>query len=369
MNDQHAQEKILIADDDPGIQELLHVICESIGLTTKAVFDGEHVMEVVAEWEPDLILMDAMMPGKDGFTVTAELKQRPEFKRIPIIMLTGLKSQDDRLKGIKAGAADFLSKPIHSKELALRVQNQLKIKEYAEFLLHHNEILEEQVKQRTALVQESYLDAIYRLGVVSEYKDEDTGAHISRISYYAREIAAAMGLDSDFRETLFHAASMHDIGKVGIPDRIMLKEGPLDSDEWVIMRSHTTLGAKILARSNSPYLAMGEKIALSHHERWDGTGYPEGISGEAIPLEARITGIVDQYDALRSRRAYKPPFSHEEAVRIIIDGDGRTRPEHFDPRVLDTFKRIQSRFDEIFQELTDKKQQGDGGRLVGEFRI
>jgi putative two-component system response regulator len=311
--------RVFLADDDSGILALLSTLCEDIGLETRSVNNGVALLEAVTEWTPDIILLDAMMPGKDGFQTTEKLKANPAFKRIPVIMLTGLRSREDRLKGIRAGVDDFLTKPIDAEELTLRVQNHLKIKEYGDFLVKHNEILEHQVAERTQQIQDSHEDTIYRLAAVSEYKDEDTGAHIRRISYYARELARALGLDDKYQATIFHAASMHDIGKVGIPDHIMYKKGALDEVEWDIMRSHTILGARILEGSSSPYLQMGEKIAMFHHERWDGTGYPQGTTGDAIPVSARITTIADQYDALRSQRPYKQPFSHEESIDIILN--------------------------------------------------
>jgi putative two-component system response regulator len=186
--------RVFLADDDSGILALLSALCGDIGLKTRSVNNGVALLEAVTEWTPDIILLDAMMPGKGGFETTEELKANPAFKRIPVIMLTGLRSREDRLKGIRAGVDDFLTKPIDAEELTLRVQNHLKIKEYGDFLVKHNEILEHQVAERTQQIQDSHEDTIYRLAAVSEYKDEDTGAHIRRISYYARELARALGL-------------------------------------------------------------------------------------------------------------------------------------------------------------------------------
>lgn len=365
MAEAFLEKRVLIADDDPGIRMLLEAICDQIGLQTRTVGDGKAIVQTVTEWGPDLILMDAMMPSQDGFHTTLELKQTPAFERIPIIMLTGLKSREDRLKGIRAGADDFLTKPIDSEELKLRVQNHLKIKEFGDFLSTHNETLERQVAERTERIRESHIDTIFRLAVASEYKDEETGGHIRRISDYAARLAREVGRDAEFCETIFHAASMHDIGKVGIPDRVMQKEGRLEEREWRTMKSHTTLGARILSGSNSPYLRMGEEIALSHHERWDGSGYPNGLSGEQIPVTARITAIADQYDALRSRRPYKSAFSHAKTCEIIIRGDGRTKPEHFDPSLHSAFKRCAPEFQRIFDENVDPDIDSSGKALEG----
>jgi putative two-component system response regulator len=362
---------ILIADDDEGVTLLLRMLCEDKGYLTIAASNGREAVEVAVQSLPDLIVMDATMPEKSGFDATHELKSNPRTAHIPIVMLTGLKTREDRLRGIAAGANDFLTKPVDGEEFALRVSNNLKIKEYHDFLAQHARILEEQVKQRTEeirsaleklqtanrLVTQGYIDTIYRLAVVSEFKDEGTGVHIKRIGFLSKELASVMGMGSDFVEAIFHASMMHDIGKVGIPDSIMLKPGVLNADEWGLMKSHAERGARILSGSDSPYLIMAEQIARSHHERWDGSGYPAGLKGEAIPLAARITAVVDQYDALRTQRAYKPAFSHAATMRIVTEGDGRTLPTHFDPRVLEAFALNGRRFDEIFEQRSKEKSE------------
>jgi putative two-component system response regulator len=355
---------ILIADDDESIMLLLKTLCEDKGYCTVGASNGREAVELAAQNLPDLVVMDASMPEISGFDATRELKSNPRTEHIPIVMLTGLKTREDRLRGIAAGANDFLTKPVDGEEFALRVSNNLKIKEYHDFLKNHARILEEKVKERTEeiraalgklktandLVTQGYIDTIYRLAVVSEFKDEDTGAHIKRIGFFTRQLASLLGMEESFTEAIYHASMMHDIGKVGIPDSIMLKPGGLSSDEWKVMKSHAERGARILSGSDSPYLTMAEGIARSHHERWDGSGYPQGLSGEDIPLAARITTIADQYDALRTKRAYKPAFSHVETMRIITEGDGRTLPTHFDPQVLDAFRQHGPQVEEIFEQ-------------------
>jgi len=365
---EEAGKTILLADDEPGIMLLLKTLCQGMGYRTIEASNGLEAVEMTVRFLPDLAIMDGAMPVKSGFEATRELKSNMLTEHIPIIMLTGLQTREDRLKGISAGANDFLTKPVDAEELGLRVRNNLKIKEYHDFLKDHAEILEEQVRERTmelrrtldelkkasGLVTRGYIDTIFRLAVVSEYKDEDTGSHIRRISFYTKELASTLGMDADFTEGIFHASIMHDIGKVGIPDSIMLKPGPLSPEEWETMKSHTERGARILSGSDSPYLKMAEEIARSHHERWDGSGYPSGLSGESIPIAARITNIADQYDALRTRRPYKPAFSHVEAARVVTEGDGRTMPRHFDPRILQCFSAHARRFEEIYEEKKDE---------------
>ena len=209
--------------------------------------------------------------------------------------------------------------------------------------------LEERVRERTAELHDSYRETIYAMTRAAEFRDQNTGFHVQRISHYCRELAESLGLDAAFQDQLHFASPMHDIGKIGIPDHILRKTTPFSPEEWEVMKGHAELGAKILENSSSPYLVMGAEIARNHHERWSGGGYPAGIAGEAIPLSARIVTICDVYDSLRSRRPYKPPFDHPTAVQIILAGDGRTKPDDFDPEALNAFRRLHLRFKEIFQ--------------------
>ncbi|MEJ1959248.1 MAG: HD domain-containing phosphohydrolase [Nitrosomonadales bacterium] len=215
-----------------------------------------------------------------------------------------------------------------------------------------NDVLEQRVRERTAELRDSNLETIFTMTRAAEHKDEDTGAHVQRISYYSREFARMLGMDEEFADNIFFASPMHDIGKIGIPDHVLLKPGGFTPDEWEIMKGHVTMGAKILGNSTSPYLKMGAEIALNHHERWDGGGYPAGKRGEAIPLSARIMNICDIYDALRSRRPYKPAFDHLKTVEIISFGDGRTQPDHFDPSIFAAFKKNHQSFRDIFEAYT-----------------
>jgi len=251
------------------------------------------------------------------------------------------------------GAEEFLNKPVDRAELWIRVRNMLRLKEYQNFLAEHNRILEDQVAERTQALRDAYKDTIFTMVRAAEFKDEETGAHVQRISFYCRDMAEELGMDAHFCDELFHASPMHDIGKIAIPDAVLLKPGGFTPEEWAVMKGHAAFGAKILERGGSPYTKMGAEIALNHHERWDGTGYPNGSRGEAIPFPARLMNIADVYDALRSKRPYKPAFTHERAVEIITVGDGRTQPGHFDPQVLDAFGRCAERWREIYETNAD----------------
>jgi putative two-component system response regulator len=340
--------KILIVDDEEANVKLLSNLCESLGYETMAAYNGSEAVEMAGSHLPDLIFMDLMMPGMDGFEATERLKKDSKTEFIPIIIVTALDSRQDRLMGISKGADDFLTKPIDYEEVSLRTNNTLKIKKYHDLLHNHNELLEKEVREKTVELRDSYIDTIHRLTKAAEYKDEETAAHIKRSGYYAAFLAEKLGWPKGEIEKIFYAAPMHDIGKVGIPSEILLKRGGLSPEEFMLMKTHTTIGKKILTGSVSPITKMAERIAECHHERWDGNGYPNGLKGEDIPYEARIYNICDQYDALRSVRPYKPAFDHDKTFKILTEGDGRTTPSHFDPKVLGVFKESADEFNNIF---------------------
>lgn len=312
---------------------------------------GASALAKADELIPDIVLLDALMPDLDGFQVAEALKASEHTRTIPIIMVTALEDRDSRLRALRAGVQEFLSKPIDRSEVSLRVRNMLLLKEYSNFLADQNRALGQMVEERSRQVLASYRETIAALSRAAAYKDEVTGAHVSRIAFYTEALASAIGMNTAFCETIHYASQMHDIGKIAIPDAILLKTGPLTHDEWAIMKTHTTLGAQLISRGDSPYLQMGAEIALHHHERWDGGGYPAGIKGQVIPISARIMNICDQYDALRSERPYKRALSHAAAVEVITAGDGRTLPAHFDPDILVAFVRCAERFREIFEQV------------------
>ncbi len=341
--------KVLIVDDQEANVILLEQILlregyQSISTTMKST----EVCHLHRQHAYDLILLDLQMPEMDGFAVMEELKQIEKDGYLPVLVITA--QPDQKLRALRAGAEDFISKPFEMAEVLVRVHNMLKIRLLNKELRHYNDLLEQRVLERTADLKEGYQETIFTMTRAAEHRDEDTGAHVQRISYYSRALSQALGMDEEFVETIFFASPMHDIGKIGVPDHVLLKPSSLVDGEWELMQEHAAMGAKILGDSKSPYLKMGAEIALNHHEKWDGTGYPYGKKGDEIPLAARIMCICDIYDALRSKRPYKPAFDHQKTVEIIIHGDSRTQPNHFDPLILNAFKLNHQAFCEIFDE-------------------
>lgn len=347
---------ILVVDDQPQNIDLLEAYLIPQGYEIVKASNGEEALEKVFSYQIDLILLDVMMPGMDGLEVTRRVRQDNTHRLLPIILVTALRETEDRVKGIEAGCDDFISKPVDKMEVLARVSSLLKVKAYNDLMSNYRKELESEVAKRTeelkhALerIKSASLDTIYRLSMACEYRDDDTGAHIKRMSRYCAAVARRMGLDESAIETMLYAAPMHDLGKIGIPERILLKPGKLDPAEWEIMKQHTVIGAKILTGSDAEFIKMGEAIAQYHHEKWDGSGYPNGLKGTETPIAGRIAAIADVFDALVSKRPYKEPFSVEKSLAIIMEGRG----SHFDPDVVDAFFAIQ---EEI---LAIRKQHGD----------
>ena len=351
---------ILVVDDQRQNIELMEAYLLPCGHTIVTAMNGAEALVKLKRNPIDLILLDVMMPIMDGFEVIRKVRDNENWRQIPIILLTALRSKEHRIKGIEAGCDDFITKPVDKHELLARIRSLLKVKAYNELIHTYQKELEIEVTKRTkelslaiGKIKEASLETIYRLSVAAEYKDEDTGSHIRRMSLYSAAIARSMGLSEHTIELILYAAPMHDVGKIGIPDRILLKPGKLDAIEWDVMKQHTIIGAKILAGSDAEFISMGEIIALSHQEKWDGSGYPEGLKGVEIPLVGRITAVADVFDALTSKRPYKEPFSVEKSFAIIQEGSG----SHFDSEVVDAFFAIQEEILAIKKQYTDCNQE------------
>lgn len=350
---------ILVADDDEMIRTLHSEFVRGFGYNVELAADG---IEAIAKigLGVDLVLTDAHMPNLDGFEVARRIRQTRSADELPIVMVTSLEAREDRLRAYESGINDFINKPVDHTELRLRLKWLLELKSAQEELRRAKENLEGTVARRTkdlrhALeevtraqreIQAGHLDTIRRLTLAAEYKDHDTAGHIERIGRYSQVLGMAMHLQPGTIDLLLHAAPMHDVGKLGIPDSILLKPGPLDAEERTIMNTHTTIGGQILAGSTSPVIQMGERVALTHHEKWDGTGYPNGLAGEDIPIEARICSVVDFFDALTMDRPYRKAVPNDEVVRMILSESGTS----FDPSIVEVFIDIRDEIEAIQSE-------------------
>ena len=307
------QPLILTVDDEASnLQLLRHILQDQYRLLFAK--DGPRALELARQEKPQLILLDVMMPGMTGYEACAALKAKPETAPIPVIFVTALNDTDDELEGFEAGAVDYITKPVSPPIVRARVRTHLS-------LVHTDEL------------KQTRLEIVQRLGLAAEYKDNETGLHVIRMSHYSRILGRAAGMSEGEADDLLHAAPMHDVGKIGIPDSILRKPGPLDPDEWKVMQSHSTIGGDIIGRHAQGMLAMAHAVAMTHHEKWDGSGYPNGLAGEQIPLVGRIVAIADVFDALTSARPYKPEWPVEKAVEYLEQQRGK----HFDAQLIDLF--------------------------------
>ncbi len=360
---------VLIVDDTPeNIRVLIDVLHDEYA--TLVATSGRRALQLAAaEPRPDVILLDVMMPEMDGYEVCRLLKEDSRTAGIPVVFITKLSDEDDERKGLDLNAVDYIHKPFRPHLVKARIRNHLELKGYRDHL-------EELVQERTRELRLTQDAAIYGLGILAEYRNLETGQHIKRTRSYVKLLAGRLAAHPRFRgyfdgptiRQLYNSASLHDIGKVGIPDNILLKPGPLTASEFEVMKQHTVFGRDTVRRigidmqddSASSFLNLAEEFAYSHHERWDGTGY-HGMKGEEIPVSGRLMALADVYDALISRRVYKPALEHARAVEIITCGDGRTVPEHFDPDVLQAFVELQDSFRDLSLQHRDEYGESQDG--------
>ena len=334
---------ILIVDDAEANRLILQDQIITLGLTPVLAENGLVALEKITEHKPDLILLDIMMPKMDGYQVLARLKEDSSMRHIPVIMVSANDEIESAASCIEQGAVDYLVKPFNPLLLKARIKAALANKllhdqqeAHRKTIREYNEKLEEKVRERTRDLEETRLEVIQRLGRAAEYRDNETGQHVLRMSHYSARLAKELGMNDEECYLLKLTSPMHDIGKIGIPDGILLKAGALTEGERKIMETHTTIGGKILGGGKSKLIKMAETIALTHQEKWDGTGYPNGLKMEEIPLVGQITAICDVFDALTSKRPYKEAYSIEEAMEYIKSQSGK----HFDPHLVQVFVQV-----------------------------
>jgi response regulator RpfG family c-di-GMP phosphodiesterase len=374
------KQRILFVDDEPnflnGLRRMLRP--ERAAWDMTYVGGANEALAACRDTAFDLIVSDVDMPGKNGFELLSALQTDEHTRDIPVIILTG-KGQDQlKRDALERGAADLLNKPVHHEDLIARIRSLLKLKSYQDELKQQNMKLDWKVRERTQELERSRIDIVLRLGKAAEYRDEDTGNHVLRVGCYCRALAEELGMDKEFCDLILLTGPLHDIGKIGVPDSILLKPGKLTDEEWVTMRSHSAIGANILLKDPSnlnhylaksdadsgdgelpkgenPLLEMAASIALTHHEKWNGKGYPAGLSGEEIPIVGRITALADVFDALGSDRPYKKAFPEEKVLSIIREDTGT----HFDPSVAAAFEARINEFRDISARFSDKTEAAD----------
>ncbi len=357
---ENSKSKILIVDDECFyIDVLVNLLEDEYSIVVAK--DGEQALKrAQCSVPPDLILLDVLMPGLDGYEVCSRLKQHPDTRDIPIIFLTIKSEVDDEIKGFELGASDYIVKPMSPPIVKARIRTILALDQARRALKTQNRLLEQRVQERTREIQQTQDVAIYCLASLAETRDNETGNHIRRTQHYIKLLATYLQnhprfrqqIDNEFINLLFKSAPLHDIGKVGVPDRILLNPGKLEGEDWEEMKRHAQYGRDAILTAekelgSTSFLRLAREIAYSHHECWDGTGYPQGLRGDDIPLSGQLMAIADIYDALISRRVYKEPIPHKEAVAIISEGSGR----QFDPEIAEAFITLQDEFNHIARQF------------------
>jgi len=354
-NQVKSNSRLMIVDDEETNIVLLKRLLEIEGYShVEGYRNPQDALLSYVSHQPDLVILDLQMAEIDGFSFLEQTKQADPARMVPILVLTASTSRDIKIRTLKEGARDFLPKPFDPPEAMARIKNLLEIRFLNKDLQGKNEILEEKVKARTQDLHDSRLEIIQRLSRAAEYRDNETGRHIIRMSRFCEVLARAAGFSNTFCEEILAASPMHDIGKIGIPDSVLLKPGKLNEEEWAVMKTHTQIGADILAGNAFPLLTMGATIALTHHERWDGSGYPNGLKGESIPHEGRIASICDVFDALRSERPYKAAWPLDKALDEIRKQSG----VQFDPDLVHYFFKVLPQIIEISERYSDSHTYG-----------
>lgn len=339
------KKNILVVDDAPNnLRILIGILSQDYNIVVAT--NGKKALEISLSNDLDLILLDVMMPEMDGFEVCRQLKSHLKSKDIPVIFVTAKSDMLAESTGFSVGGVDYITKPYNPVIIKSRIKAQLA-------LFEKNQRLEVLVKQRTQEVENTQLKLIRKLGKAAEYKDNETGLHVIRMSLYVKELAQKISDDEQWIDLIYHASPMHDLGKIGIPDKILSKKGKLDAEEWEIMKTHSVIGEKIIGQENSPLLSMAAEIALSHHEKYDGSGYPNGLSGENIPLTARVVAIADVFDALTSERPYKKAWSITDSLAFLTDNVGN----HFDPKLVPLFLDCLPNILQIHENFKDEKSE------------
>ena len=363
MADEVQGSSVLIVDDAPENLRLLAAVLKRGGLVPRPITSGQLAIEAAVSDPPDLVLLDVRMPEMSGVEVCRWMKQDERLRSIPIIFISGLQGIDDKVEAFRVGGVDYISKPFHEDEVLARIKTHLQLRRLQVELVSHNLQLEQRITEQVKVVMATQLATIFALAKLAEARDDDTGQHIERVQTFSRVLAERMQemglhasqLTAAFIDNLYRTACLHDIGKVGVPDAVLLKPGKLTAEEFAEMRKHCALGANTLAtvlkrHPDNQFLRMGVDVARSHHEKWDGSGYPDNLRGAAIPLAARIVALADFYDALTSKRCYRLAFSHEDTCRMIQEANGT----QFDPDAVAAFRAMENRFRQIRQEMRDQ---------------